>query len=45
MLLKVFNPVLAQPMLPATDQPPDEVLSIFRDVGDLDRKLESLLVV
>lgn len=42
-LLEVLNPVLAQPALPAADQPLDEIFRFLRHIRDVGRELKSLL--
>lgn len=43
MVLEVLDAVLSQPVLPAADEATDQILAVFRHVGDLLRELEALL--
>lgn len=43
MVLEVLDAVLSQPVLPAADEAADQILAVFRHVGDLLRELEALL--
>lgn len=42
-VLKVFNAILSEPVLPAADEAPDQILGVFRHIGDLLWKLKAFL--
>lgn len=42
-MLEVLDAILSKPVLPAADEATDQILGVFRHIGDLLRKLEALL--